>query len=70
MDIEFIGKRAYNKGKESLDDPALSAGKKIKSIVQKSGKEKSDRLEDAIKQMTNIYQLFNAIDGLNSRDID
>ena len=70
MDIEFIGKRAYNKDKVTFQDPATSASKKIKPVFQKKDKQKSDMLEDTIKQMTNIYQLFNALDGLNPRDID
>lgn len=70
MEIEFIGKRAYNKDKSPFQDPAASAGKKIKVVSQRKQKQKSDRLEEAIKQMTNIYQLFNALDGLNAKDIE
>ena len=70
MEIEFIGKRAYKKDKVSFQDPLGPSKKKIKPVTQKSLKVKSDRLEEAIKQMVNIYQLFNALDGLSPKDID
>ena len=70
MDIEFIGKRAYKKDHTDAVNKKASPSKKLKIHSKNNVKEKSDVLEEAIKDMHNIYRLFSALDSLSSKDID
>lgn len=66
IEIEFIGKRRYNKGSTQKD----KSKKKLKVATKKVSKGKNDKLEQAIAQMQHVYKLFVALDGLNPSDID
>ena len=70
VEIEFIGKRAYNKDKTVPVSDANVKKLKTKNGSKKPKKTQSDKLEIAIKDMGHIYQLFDALDCLSPSDID
>jgi hypothetical protein len=67
-DIEFIGKRAYNKDK-TIGIKNKSSIKKVKT-TSKNLKNTDEQLEKTLKDMSDIYKLFHALDGLSPKDID